>query len=57
VLRLIPKIIALTLALTLVVVGGILVALPRLVNTEEFRTALRESALEALGAPIEWSAL
>ena len=45
-LRLIPKIIALTLALTLVVVGGILVALPRLVNTEEFRTALRESALE-----------
>ena len=56
-LRLIPKIIALTLALTLVVVGGILVALPRLVNTEEFRTALRESALEALGAPIEWSAL
>ena len=56
-LRLIPKIIALTLALTLVMVGGILVALPRLVNTEEFRTALRESALEVLGAPIEWSAL
>ena len=56
-LRLIPKIIALTLALALVVIGGISVALPRLVNTEEFRAALHESAAEALGTPIEWSAL
>jgi len=57
VLRLIPKIIALTLALALVVIGGLSVALPRLVNTDEFRAALYESAAEALGTPIEWSAL
>ena len=56
-LRLIPKIIALTLALALVVIGGLSVALPRLVNTDEFRAALYESAAEALGTPIEWSAL
>ena len=55
--RLIPKIIAVTLALALLVIGGLSVALPRLVNSEEFRTALHESAVEALGTPIEWSTL
>ena len=56
-LRLISKIIALVFALALLVIGALSVALPRLVNTEEFRTALHEGAAEALGTPIEWSAL
>jgi len=56
-LRLIPKLIAGLLALSLLAIGAIAVALPRLINSDEFRASLHESAAEALGTPVEWASL
>lgn len=56
-LRAIPKILAALVAIGLLLVGVLAVALPRLVNTEEFRRALHETAAEALGTPVEWERL
>lgn len=55
--RLIPKLIAVVFALALLAVGALSAALPRLVNTEEFRAALHASAADALGTPVEWKSL
>ncbi|MEM9176571.1 MAG: DUF748 domain-containing protein, partial [Myxococcota bacterium] len=56
-LRLIPKLLAALVAVALLVVGGLAVALPRLVNSDEFRTALHASAAEAIGTPVAWERL
>ncbi len=53
-LRLIPKLLAAIMAVALLVVGALAVALPRLVNGEEFRAALRANAEELLGTPVGW---
>ncbi|MBB84264.1 MAG: hypothetical protein CL931_10690 [Deltaproteobacteria bacterium] len=53
-LRLIPKLLAALVAVALLVVGALAVALPRLVNGEEFRAALRANAEELLGTPVGW---
>jgi len=55
--RLVLKLLAAIAAIALLVVGGLAVALPRLVNSEEFRAALHARAAEALGTPVEWSRL
>lgn len=55
--KLISKILAALVALALVLIGALSLALPRLVNSEEFRKTLHESAAEALGTPIEWTSL
>ncbi len=49
------KIVAALLAFVLLLIGLIAVALPRLINTQEFRAALHERAAEALGTPVEWT--
>lgn len=51
------QLVALCLALALLVLGAVAIALPRLVNTDEFREALHARAAEALGTPVEWSRL
>lgn len=56
-LRLIPKLVAGLLALILLLIGVIAVALPRLINTEEFRVAMSETVAGAIGTPIEWTSL
>lgn len=56
-LRLIPKLLAAMVALALLLIGALSVALPRLVNTDEFRSALSARAEEALGTPVRWSRL
>ncbi len=55
--RLIPKLLAAIVAIALLVVGGLSVALPRLVNGDEFRAALSARAEEALGTPVAWRRL
>ncbi|MCR9095980.1 MAG: DUF748 domain-containing protein [bacterium] len=55
--RVVLKLFAAIIAVVLLVVGGLAVALPRLVNSDEFRTALHAAAAEALGTPVEWSRL
>jgi len=43
------------LAILLLLVGIAAVALPRLVNSADFRAALHEQAALALGTPVEWT--
>lgn len=54
-LNLMAKILAALLALVLLLVGVVSIALPRLVDSEEFDVALRQSVADALGTPVEWS--
>jgi len=51
------KVIALVVVVGVLLVGVLAVALPRLVNSDQFRMALRESASETLGTPVEWEGL
>ena len=56
-IRLIPKLFAGLVALAILLVGVLAVALPRVINTEEFRAALRNAVIDVLGTPVEWSRL
>ena len=56
-LKIITKLLVGFVALMILLVGVLAVALPRIINTEEFRAALHEGAAEALGTPVEWSSL
>lgn len=56
-IRLIPKLFAGLIALVILLVGVLAVALPQVINTEEFRAALRDSVMAALGTPVEWGRL
>jgi hypothetical protein len=55
--RIVLKLIVGLIAVALLLIGALAVALPRLINSDEFRTTLRESASEALGTPVEWQSL
>jgi len=55
VIRLIPKILAAIVAVVLLVVVGLSVALPRIVNSDEFRAELHRNVATALGTPVAWS--
>ena len=50
-IRLIPKILAAIVAVVLLVVGGLSVALPRLVNSDEFRAELYTCLLYTSPSP------
>jgi len=45
------------IAIGVLLIGVLAVALPRLINRDDFRMTLRESAAEALGTPVEWESL
>ena len=45
------------IAIAVLLISLLAVALPRLVNSDEFRTTLQKSAAEALGTPVEWQSL
>jgi hypothetical protein len=55
--RIVLKLIAGLIAIALLLIGIVAVALPRLINSDEFRMTLHASAAEALGTPIEWQSL
>jgi len=55
--RIALKLIAGLIAVALLLVGILAVALPRLINSDEFRMTLHASAAEALGTPVEWQSL
>jgi len=51
------KVIAGIIAVGVLLIGLLAVALPRLINSDEFKTTLRDSAEDALGTPVEWQSL
>ncbi len=51
------KVIAGLIAVCALLIGLLAAALPRLINSDEFRITLRDAAAEALGTPIEWRSL
>ncbi len=54
-LKLISKLIVALFAVVLLLLGVAAIALPRVINTDEFHEVLRASAAQALGTPVEWS--
>ena len=55
--RTVLKVVVGLVAVGVLLVGVIAVALPRLVNSDEFRLALHETVAETLGTPVEWESL
>jgi hypothetical protein len=45
------------LVICILLVGLVAVALPRLINSDDFRATLHKGAADALGAPVEWKSL
>lgn len=55
--KLLLKIAAGLIAIFLLVLGMVAVALPRLIDSEDFQSSLREAAAKALGSPVEWQSM
>jgi hypothetical protein len=51
------KVTAGLIAVFLLVLGMVAIALPRLIDREDFQAALHEAASTALGAPVEWQSM
>ena len=55
--RIILKVTAGLIAAFLLVLGAVAVALPRLIDSDDFQATLREAATKAIGAPVEWQSM
>jgi hypothetical protein len=55
--KIVLRILAGFIAIGVLLIGVLAVALPRLINRDEFQMTLRERAAETLGTPVDWESL